>query len=68
MLILTRNIGGKIIIGNDITVIVLDVRGNSVRLGIDAPRNIIVNREEIDKRIKNETAEKQLKELFGGNR
>lgn len=46
-LILTRNINESIIIGDDIKITVLDVSGRSVRLGIDAPRDVIVDREEI---------------------
>ena len=47
MLILTRNIGQSIIIGDNITVKVMDVSQGSVRLGIDAPADVIVDREEI---------------------
>ena len=46
-LVLTRNINEAIIIGDDIKITVLDVSGRSVRLGIDAPRDVIVDREEI---------------------
>ena len=54
MLILSRKISENIIIGDDITLSVLDVRGNQVRIGIDAPRNISVHREEIYNRIQKE--------------
>lgn len=51
MLILTRNIGETLIIGDDIFVTVLEVRGNQVRLGIEAPKNIPVHRLEIYDKI-----------------
>ena len=47
MLILTRRIGEKIIISDDIKVTILDVKGSQVRLGIDAPNGVQVDREEI---------------------
>jgi len=51
MLILTRRVGEKLVIGEDVTVTVLSVKGNQVRIGIDAPREVTVNREEIYQRI-----------------
>ena len=53
MLVLTRSSGERLIIGDgEITLTVLDVRGNQVRLGIDAPKHVTVHREEIYKKIK----------------
>lgn len=54
MLILTRKIGETVMIGEEVTVTVLGVKGNQVRLGINAPKKISVHREEIFLRIKGE--------------
>ena len=55
MLVLTRSIGERVIVQNgEISVVVLEVKGNQVRLGIDAPKHIPVHREEVFKRIKDE--------------
>lgn len=54
MLILTRRTGETLMIGNNITVTVLGVKGNQVRIGINAPKNVAVHREEIFERIKRE--------------
>ncbi len=54
MLILTRRVGETVMIGNDVTVTVLGVKGNQVRVGINAPKNVAVHREEIFERIKRE--------------
>lgn len=57
MLILTRRPTETVMIGDDITITVLEVRGNQVRIGINAPKHIGVHREEIYERIKKEQAE-----------
>lgn len=57
MLILTRRTGETVMIGNEVTLTVLGVKGNQVRIGINAPKNVPVHREEIYERIKREMAE-----------
>jgi len=57
MLILTRRIGEKIVIGDNVTITVLGVKGNQIRVGIEAPRDVPVHREEIYQRILKERAE-----------
>jgi carbon storage regulator len=52
MLILTRRVGESVVIGEDVTVTVLGVKGNQVRIGINAPKTVAVHREEIFERIK----------------
>jgi carbon storage regulator len=56
MLVLTRRIGESLKIGTDITVTIINVRGDQVRVGIDAPKNIRVDREEVARRIERERA------------
>ena len=57
MLILTRRVGETLRIGDDVSVTVLGVKGNQVRLGVDAPKDVAVHREEIYQRIQNECIE-----------
>ena len=51
MLILTRKVGESVLIGDDISITVLSVRGNQVKLGVQAPKEVSVHREEIYQRI-----------------
>lgn len=64
MLILTRRTGEKLVIGENVTVTVLGIKGNQIRIGIEAPRDVSVNREEIYQRILNE--KKALNGAGGG--
>ena len=54
MLILTRRVGETVMIGNEVTVTVLGVKGNQVRSGVNAPKDVAVHREEIYERIRRE--------------
>lgn len=62
MLILTRRVGETVMIGDDVTVTVLGVKGNQVRLGVNAPRDVAVHRQEIYDRIRDEDTETETSE------
>lgn len=57
MLILTRRVGESLMVGDDITITVLGVKGNQVRIGVNAPKDVAVHREEIYQRIQREKGE-----------
>jgi carbon storage regulator len=67
MLILTRRVGETLMIGDQVSVTVLGVKGNQVRIGVNAPRNVSVHREEIYDRIQREHDVAALRELPQSN-
>ena len=67
MLILTRRVGETLMIGDQVSVTVLGVKGNQVRIGVNAPRNVSVHREEIYDRIQREHDVSALRELPQSN-
>ena len=60
MLILTRRVGETIMVGDDVTISVLGVKGNQVRIGVNAPKEVSVHREEIYMRIQNEKSNQKV--------
>ena len=67
MLILTRRVGETLMVGDDVTVTVLGVKGNQVRIGVNAPKEVAVHREEIYQRIQHEKKQRHRREclIFG---
>ncbi|KXJ51001.1 carbon storage regulator CsrA [Neptuniibacter pectenicola] len=59
MLILTRRVGETLMVGDEVTVTVLGVKGNQVRIGVNAPKDVSVHREEIYQRIQREKEEEE---------
>lgn len=59
MLILTRRVGESVMIGDDVVVTVLGIKGNQVRIGINAPKDVSVHRDEIYRRIQEEKGDKE---------
>ena len=62
MLILTRRVGETLMVGDEVTVTVLGVKGNQVRIGVNAPKDVAVHREEIYQRIQNENADSEAED------
>jgi carbon storage regulator len=68
MLILTRRANETVMIGENVTVTVLGVKGNQVRLGVNAPKDVAVHREEIYERVKRDEAAEAGPRVQHGNR
>ena len=67
MLILTRRVGETLMIGDDVTITVLGVKGNQVRIGVNAPKDVAVHREEIYQRIQKEKTGQDIESDSGSN-
>lgn len=67
MLILTRRVGETLMVGDDVTVTVLGVKGNQVRIGVNAPKDVAVHREEIYDRIRKENEGAEPAKTENGN-
>ena len=67
MLILTRRVGETLMVGDDVTVTVLGVKGNQVRIGVNAPKDVAVHREEIYERIRKENDAGEANKVDSGN-
>lgn len=65
MLILTRRVGETVVVGDEVTITVLGVKGNQVRCGINAPKRVAVHREEIYERIKREELDQAADKASG---
>lgn len=65
MLILTRRVGETLMIGDEVSVTVLGVKGNQVRIGVNAPKEVTVHREEIYERIRKEKSQGEAEHLNG---
>lgn len=68
MLVLSRRLGETLIIGDDVKITVLGISGNQVRLGIAAPKNVSVHREEVYRRIQDEMGQSAPVDNVNGNR
>ena len=67
MLVLTRKVGERILVGDDIVITVLDARGDGVRIGIDAPRGVKIQREEVVRAVAEANAEAAAASAVGSD-